>query len=216
MHCCERGRVLAAAWNTFLVSHQDSVDALKRQCGLLQGEIDTVGWQSTVDGRVFHTSVPCVASSYCSPFAVSLFLWHVLSFQRKTFSPGQLNGRLAERRDYTRELEMLEFLKRENARFKSRESELIAKGLLTVKVSTRQAHTLAACNQVHPAPHAVKLPSLRDYSTVYRYIPVSPSFLMRSYTRYVSHTAREHTPPCSLIPSPPPARATAGAWVIRL
>ena len=46
----------------------------------------------------------------------------------------QLSKRLAERRDFARELEMLEFLKRENARFKSREAELLAKGLLTMQV----------------------------------------------------------------------------------
>eukprot|EP00198_Chlamydomonas_reinhardtii_P010791 XP_001700128.1 predicted protein [Chlamydomonas reinhardtii] len=46
----------------------------------------------------------------------------------------ELSKRLAERRDFARELEMLEFLKRENARFKSREAELLAKGLLTMQV----------------------------------------------------------------------------------
>ncbi|KAG2434787.1 hypothetical protein HXX76_007672 [Chlamydomonas incerta] len=47
----------------------------------------------------------------------------------------ELSKRLAERRDFAREMEMLEFLKRENARFKSREAELLAKGLLTMQAA---------------------------------------------------------------------------------
>jgi hypothetical protein len=39
----------------------------------------------------------------------------------------QLHSELSEKPDVSRELEMINYLKRENARFKSREAEMLAK-----------------------------------------------------------------------------------------